>query len=72
MSSYATSGDRIDESVSSEYRDVYYRRDAAEEYPYSRAVVDFRDSATKGLVISWSRYERPVASYGVKYRKGGP
>lgn len=64
--------DRIDESVSSEYRDVYYRRETDEEYPYSRAVVDFRDSATRGMVISWSRYETPVASYGVKYRRGEP
>lgn len=53
-------------------REVYYRRETDEEYPYSRAVVDFRDSATRGMVISWSRYETPVASYGVKYRRGEP
>lgn len=63
--------DRIDESVSSAARDVYYRRETDEEYPYARAVVDFRRGDEPGVVISWSRYETPVASYGIKYRRDG-
>lgn len=61
--------DRIDESVSSAHRDVYYRMDSEEEYPYSRAVVDFRDDPQRGVVVSWSRYETPASSYGVKWRR---
>ena len=61
--------DRIDESVSSAFRDVYYRTELEEEYPHARAVVDFRDDPQRGVVVSWSRYETPVSSYGVKWRR---
>ncbi|NJE80694.1 hypothetical protein E0L17_05055 [Olsenella sp. SW781] len=62
--------DRIDESATHEFREVYYRNESEEDYPYSRAVVDFRDNPQRGIVVSWSRYEAPVSSYGVKWRRG--
>lgn len=62
--------DRIDESVSHTDRDIYYRVEGEEEYPYSRAVVDYCDNADRGIVVSWSRYETPVSSYGVIWSKG--
>lgn len=62
--------DRIDESVRSESRNIYYKSDTEQEYPYSRAVVDFRGDSRRGVVISWSRYLHPVASYGVLWKKG--
>lgn len=61
--------DRIDESAQKADRDIYYKIEAEEDYQYSRAIVDFHDDPHKGTVISWSRYEKPVASYGVKYQK---
>lgn len=60
---------RIDESVRSSAREIYYREEAEEEYRFSRAVVDFRQDSKHGLVISWSRYQRPVSSYGVIWHK---
>lgn len=62
---------RIDASVSHATRNVYYRHEAEMEYPYSRAVVDFRDDPGSGYVISWSRYETPVSSYGVIWNGEG-
>lgn len=61
--------DRIDESVQRADRDIYYKIEEQEDYQYSRAIVDFRDDPHKGTVISWSRYEKPVSSYGIKYQK---
>lgn len=61
--------DRIDESTTHAFRDIYYRTETDEEYPYSRAVVDFKGDPEKGIVVSWSRYETPVSSYGVIWRR---
>ncbi|GEM_PF-3033507 len=60
---------RIDESVSSSTREIYYREEPEEEYRYSRAVVDFKNGSEHGLVISWSRYQKTVSSYGVIWKK---
>lgn len=62
---------RIDESVSYATRNVYYRREPEMDYPFSRAVVDFRDDPDRGYVISWSRYETPVSSCGVIWNGEG-
>ena len=62
---------RIDESASSGTREIYYREEPEEEYRFSRAVVDFKNGPRHGLVVSWSRYQRPVSSYGVVWKKGG-
>lgn len=61
--------DRIDESAQRADRDIYYKIEEQEDYQYSRAIVAFRDDPHKGTVISWSRYEKPVSSYGIKYQK---
>ena len=61
--------DRIDESAQKADCDILYKIDEQEDYQYSRAIVDFRDDPLKGTVISWSRYEKPVSSYGIKYQK---
>lgn len=61
--------DRIDESVQKADRDIFYKIEEEENNPYSRVIVDFRDDPNKGIIISWSRYKIPVASYGIKYQK---
>lgn len=61
---------RIDESASHACRNIYYRQESDEEYPYARAVVDFKSDPNQGYVISWSRYETPVSSYGVIWSEG--
>lgn len=61
--------DRIDESVSYGSRNIYYQVDNAEENPCARVVVDFKGDVKKGTVVSWSRYKKPVASYGVVWSK---
>lgn len=61
--------DRIDESARKANREIYYKIEELEDYKYSRAIVVFQDDPHKGTVISWSRYEKPVASYGIKYQK---
>ena len=61
--------DRIDESAQKADCDIFYKIEEQEDYQYSRAIVDFRDDPLKGTVISWSRYEKPVSSYGIKYQK---
>lgn len=61
--------DRIDESAQKADRDIYYKIEEQEDYQYSRAIVDFSGDPHKGTVISWSRYEKPVSSYGIKYQK---
>ena len=60
---------RIDESAQIAFRDIYYREEPEEEYRYSRAVVDFRKDPNHGTVISWSRYQSPVSSYGVVWKR---
>lgn len=62
--------DRIDESAQRISSDVYYQRDSSYTNPYARAVVRFNDEEN-GIVVSWSRYKKPVSSYGVKYKKPG-
>lgn len=64
-----TDPDRIDISSSIPTRDVYYKREPEYPYPYARAVVDFRHDENKGHPISWSRYEYPVSSSGVRWEK---
>lgn len=61
--------DRIDESAQKADRDIFYKIEEEEDHQYSRAIVDFRDDPHKGIVISWSRYKMPAASYGIKYQK---
>lgn len=61
--------DRNDESVQKADRDIFYKIEEEEDHQYSRAIVDFRDDPHKGIIISWSRYKMPVASYGIKYQK---
>ena len=65
------SPDRIDISSSDPRRDVYYRtRGELERGPYERVVVQFENEST-GTAISWSVYDKPVGSSGVRYWKGG-
>lgn len=61
--------DRIDESVQKADCDIFYKIEEEEDHQYSRAIVDFRDDPHEGIIISWSRYKMPVASYGIKYQK---
>ena len=62
--------DRIDASSQRENCDIYYCVSETETYRFARAVVDFGLDPDRGIVRSWSRYEHPVSSHGVIYRKG--
>ena len=61
--------DRIDFSSSNPDRDLYYEVKTEYTNQYARVVVDFRGDPSKGVAISWSRYEHPVSSHGIRYRK---
>lgn len=64
-----TDPDRIDISSSIPTRDIYYKYEPEYPYPYARVVVDFKHDENKGFPISWSRYEHPVSSSGVRWKK---
>ena len=62
--------DRIDISSNNPKRDIYYRsRGKIEIGPYERVVVEM--DGDYGEAISWSIYDKPVSSSGVRYWKGG-
>lgn len=62
--------DRIDMSSSDPDRDLYYEEKSEYTNPYAKVVVDFSMSPEKGVAVSWSRYDHPVSSHGVRYWKG--
>lgn len=63
--------DRIDISSNNPKRDIYYRSRANVEIgPYERVVAEFIDN-DQGEVVSWSVYDQPVSSGGVRWWKGG-